>query len=74
MGDIYTKLHLFAANYLSKYSVGACAIVETAILKPCLDSISTLSLDIIEKSIRDIDYNKQSILSSQSRAADYGCD
>lgn len=74
MGEIYTKLHLFAANYLSKYSVGTCAIVETAILKPCLDSISTLSLDIIEKSIRDIDYNKQSILSSQSRTADYGCD
>lgn len=63
--DIFLKLHLYAANYLSRFSVGTCAVVEDA-LRNVIDCISTNKISDLNTYVDKIQTSIKSISSSQT--------
>lgn len=59
--NLYTRIHLYAANYLSSYSIGSCAIFETGLAKPTISCITSNDESDIEDFADDIRYNLKSI-------------
>lgn len=69
MEDLYQKLHLYMANFLSRQSLGACAIAESGLLKPTIDCTSSVKPDELEGYIHEIEFNRQTILSRGGTAS-----
>ena len=63
MEDLYQKIHLYMANFLSRQSIGACAIAESGLLKPTIECTTSVKPDELEASINEIEFNRQTILS-----------
>lgn len=61
--SLFVTLHLYAANYLSRFSVGTCAVVEEA-LRYVIDSSSTNKLSEIARCVDGLQTAAKSIAAS----------
>lgn len=60
---LYLTLHLYAANYLSRFSVGTCAVAEDA-LKNIIDCVSSNKTNELSKCVENLQNSIKSIASS----------
>jgi hypothetical protein len=61
--DLYQKIHLYMANFLSKQAIGTCAIAESGMLKPAMDITMSVKPDELEEYFNEIEYNRKTISS-----------
>ena len=63
---LYVLLHQYAANYLSRFSVGTCVVVEDSTLRHAIDCISTNSHSQLSRLAEGLEASVRSISSSGS--------
>ena len=61
--DLYQKIHLYMANFLSRQAIGTCAIAESGVLKAAMDCTTSAKPDELEGFFNEIDYNRKTIMS-----------
>lgn len=61
--DLYQKIHLYMANFLSRQAIGTCAIAESGVLKPAMDCTTSAKPDELEGYFNEIEYNRKTIMS-----------